>query len=254
MVDMTPLEHAAGGIGIAGLKALASKLLKKLPKWLKARDQQRQEHEVILRLQDQQAREMEAIFRFQTDVHYLINVVDRMQDRQGRIIERQQEMLCRVFDGALTALDAYERTGGADAGARVVESITSAHEAVRDTFQHFRATPAAELAASLEVVARWQMTYAPHFRMCAQSLLCAGETMLACVLERHVYYLTMMGTDPSAAQVKYLAIMLTRNPMSSQDWSELLDDGSERLDQFVPLPGDGVYDLARRLEQHAIRG
>jgi hypothetical protein len=182
-----------------------------------------------------------------------MEIIDRMQDRQGTIIESQQTLLATLLTGVVDAIDADQRgDGGPDADVRVVESVTSAHNALVATFQQHRPTPASA-AASLEVVTRWQMTYAPYFRVSNGSLQCGDWTILACVFERFVYFLSVRGTDPASATVKYLAVMLTETPRSKRAWAALLEEGSAHLERFAPLPGDGIYDLATRLERHAIR-
>jgi hypothetical protein len=102
---------------------------------------------------------------------------------------------------------------------------------------------------SLEIVARWQMTAAPYFVVCDHSLQRDEWVVLVCVFEQYAHYLAITGRDPSSARVMRLSTMLSNYPRTTNDWRTLLEQGLARFDEYILLPGDGIYDLAARLER-----
>lgn len=199
----------------------------------------------------------------QTDLHYLLNIVDRMQERQGRMLEQQQIVALQAISIALgqareqiVSLVSTPRELIVDstspAYVHMQQSLTAARDHVITSIQKLPLASPTESTAALAVVARWQMTDAPYYRGYRDSAQYEDWTILTYLFEQYVHYIAVSGADPASASVRYSSAMLDEYPHKDDDWKRLLTHAIQHFDEFVALPGTGIYDLVVRLGRHGI--
>ncbi|HEX8733047.1 MAG TPA: hypothetical protein VF725_13420, partial [Ktedonobacterales bacterium] len=118
----------------------------------------------------QENHQYEIMRQMQTDLRYTLSMMDRLillADHQEQLLEWQQHLIQQLLFGFRDVANAGRhaaRTAGAHQqdGAEAVEvllgSMTSAHQIVVEAFHGLQPPPIHESVASLEIVARWQMT------------------------------------------------------------------------------------------------
>ncbi len=214
--------------------------------------------------------------RLRTDVHYFLDVVDRMNDRreigvsqslqaQQQIIERQMEIIQTLIgmfrpisqqvDSFVSSRQLLSSSVAVDAVSdeRLARFVVDARSQVRSDFA--QASKLASPDEALDVIARMvrlQFTAAPYLQGHPTSLRCGEWRILAYLFSQYIYYVAVSGTDPASARVRYRQLIPSLIPDTESEWQDALATGAEQFGTFVPLPGDGIYDLVTRLAANGV--
>lgn len=213
-----------------------------------------------IRQSRQKKRDLEVVARLQTDLHYVLTILDRMQERQGILLEQYQIVALQAISANLGLVRDQIQPLISMPGDILIDSqspdyapVQNSFVAARQSIQKFPLASPSESSEAVALAARWQMTESRSYHGYPDSMQYREWTILTYLYEqRYVQYIAVAGNDPASASVRHLSARLTAGPKNDNDWQRLLDQAVQRFGDFVALPGTGIYDLVVRLEKHRL--